>query len=115
MAIPDEITALVLRLEQELSEVEQLATEGLNITQERLERFPNNAVLLQIFAYFNNYMLLVENLRRRIQYSRLILAAATATLEQVHEAGEDLSEWLGRVLEAKIGISRLKNRLENWS
>ncbi len=113
MAISDEIDALILRLEQELSEVEQLATEGLNITHERLERFPNNAVLIQIFAYFNNYMLLVENLRRRIQYSRLILA--TATLEQVHEAGEDLSEWLGRVLEAKIGISRIKNRLENWS
>ncbi len=114
MAIPDEINALILRLERELSEVEQLATEGLNITRDRLERFPNNAILIQIFAYLNNSMLLVEYLRRRIEYSRLILATDSATSEQFQEAGEDLSERLGQVLEAKVGVSRVKNRLENW-
>lgn len=114
MAIPDEINALILRLNQELSEVEQLATEGMNIARDRLERSPNNAILIQIFAYLNNSMLLVENLRRRIEYSRLILATDTATLEQFQEAGEDLSEWLGQVLEAKVGVSRVKKRLENW-
>lgn len=115
MAIPDEIHALILRLNQELSEVEQLATEGINIVYNRLDRFPNNTILIQIFAYFNNSILLVENLRRHIEYSKLILATNTANLEQIQEAGEDLSERLGQVLEAKVGVITVKTRLENWS
>jgi len=78
-AMTDEINALILRLEQELKSVEQLATEGLNIAGDRLERSPNNARLIQLFAYLNNSMLLVVFLRRRIEYNRLILATDTAT------------------------------------
>lgn len=37
MAIPDELNSVILRLNQELSEIEQLATEGLNITQKHRE------------------------------------------------------------------------------
>ncbi len=35
------------------------------------------------------------------------------TNEQIQEAGETLSELLGRVLEAKVIVSRIKNRLDN--
>ena len=114
MAIPHEINALILRLNQELKEVEQLATSGLSIARDRLERSPNNAILIQIFAYLNNSMLLVDTLRNRIEYSRLILSTDTTTEEQFQSAGEDLSERLGQVLEAKVGVSRVKTRLENW-
>lgn len=114
MAMTDEINALILRLNQELKSVELFVTEGLNIASDRLERSPNNARLIQLFAYLNNSMLLVVFLRRRIESIRLILATDTATSEQLQEAGEDLSEWLGQVLEAKVGVSRVKTRLENW-
>ncbi len=90
----DEINALILRLNQELKSVELFVTEGLNIASDRLERSPNNARLIQLFAYLNNSMLLVVFLRRRIESIRLILATDTATSEQLQEAGEDLSEWL---------------------
>lgn len=110
----DEINALILRLNQELKSVELFVTEGLNIASDRLERSPNNARLIQLFAYLNNSMLLVVFLRRRIEYNRLILATDTATPEQLQEVGEDLSEWLGQVLKAKVGVSRVKTRLENW-
>ncbi len=94
MAMTDEINALILRLNQELKSVELFVTEGLNIASDRLERSPNNARLIQLFAYLNNSMLLVVFLRRRIESIRLILATDTATSEQLQEAGEDLSEWL---------------------
>lgn len=43
MAIPSEIQALIDRLNQELNETEQEATEGLSLTRQNLSRFPDNA------------------------------------------------------------------------
>lgn len=59
-------------------------------------------------------MLFVEITKRRIEYDRLLLASDNITERQIQESGEDLSEQLGRVLDTKIAVSRVKNRLENW-
>ena len=112
MSIPPELTALVEQLNQELNQIEQEITEGLNLVRLRLDRFPNNLILIQIFASFNNYRLLVENTRRRIDITVDSLRPNDPTNEEIQEAGEDLAEQLGRVLEAKIVVNSLKNRLE---
>lgn len=48
MAIPSEITALIERLNQELDQISQEATEGLNIVRSGLFRFPDNALLIPL-------------------------------------------------------------------
>ncbi|MFB2833852.1 hypothetical protein [Floridanema evergladense] len=114
MTIPSELNALIERLDQELNIIEREATEGLNRARLKLGLYPDNTVLIQIFATLNNYVLFGEIVRRRSDYSRLILATDTVTNEQIQEIGEDLSELLGRVLEGKIIVNRAKNQLENW-
>ncbi len=42
MSIPSEIAVIIERLNQELSQIEQEATEGLNTVRFRLEYFPEN-------------------------------------------------------------------------
>ena len=113
MSIPPELTALVEQLNQELNEIEQQIIEGLDLVRLRIDRFPNNLILIQIFASLNNYMLFVENTRRRIEITLDSLPQNDPTNEEIQEAGEDLAEQLGRVLEAKIVVNSLKNRLEN--
>lgn len=43
-----------------------------------------------------------------------ILASDIVTPLQIQLAGEDLAWLLGQVVEAKIVIERIKERLENW-
>lgn len=45
MEIPSEFNALVERLNQELNQIEQQATAGLNLARITLERFPENLIL----------------------------------------------------------------------
>jgi hypothetical protein len=52
MSITPEIQALVDRLNQELGEIEQEATEGENFLRQLMSLFSNNASLIQFFAYF---------------------------------------------------------------
>jgi hypothetical protein len=67
MTIPPEISVLIDRLNQELDWAEQEATEGLNLARAALSRFPNNALLIQFFAYFNSVLLFVETYKRPTQ------------------------------------------------
>ena len=67
MLIPPPIAALVDQLNQELNQTEREATEGLNRVRQVMSRFPNNALLIQFFAYFNAALFFVENSKRRIQ------------------------------------------------
>lgn len=67
MAIPSEITALIERLNQELDQTSQEATQGLNIVRSRLLRFPNNTLLIQFFASLSSIRLFLDNSRGRIQ------------------------------------------------
>lgn len=113
MSIPSEIINLIKRLQQELDQIEQEATKGINLTQLKLDRFPNNSSLIQIFASLSNYLIFVEISRRRIDYSRVILGSESVTEIQIQEIGEILSELLGRALEAKIVVNKIKTRLEN--
>ena len=114
MPIPQQIHVLIERLNQELNQIEQEATEGLNLTRNQLQRYPDRSALIQIFARFGNYLVFVEVSRRRIEYSQVILGSEVVTDEQIQEAGEMLSELLGRILEAKIVVSSIKTRLEDW-
>ena len=115
MSIPPTIANLIQRLNHELNQIEQEVTEGLQIARLRLNAHPNNSYLIQIFASLGNYLVFVETSRRRIDYSQVIVASDSVTETQIQEVGEILSELLGRVLEAKIVVKRIKARLENWS
>jgi hypothetical protein len=112
MPIPPEIAALVDRLNQELNETEQEATEGVNLVRPLLSRFPDNVIIIQFFTFFNNSLLFVEISRRRIQASVERVSATDVTAKEIQEAGEDLGTLLGRVLEAKISGRRLLDVLE---
>lgn len=115
MAIPLEITALIERLNQELSQTEQEAIQGLNLVRHSLSLFPNNILLIQLFAYFTNVLLFVNNSRRRIQIIiEKILAEEVTVDEEIQEAGEDLATLVGVTLEVKIEVERIITRLENW-
>lgn len=74
---------------------------------------PNNPTLTQFFAFFNNISLFVDNSRGRIENITTRLSIKNVTAEEVQETGEDLAALLGRVLEAKIAVSRIITRLEN--
>jgi hypothetical protein len=113
MTIPCEVYALIERLNSELNQLEQGGAEGLSLIKVRLNLFQDNARLVQLFAYLNNALLFAEVVRRRISYSSAILSTDTATEEQVREIAEDLSEQLGRVLEAKVAVNKITERLGN--
>lgn len=112
MAINPEITVLIERLNQELEETEQYATRGLNLVRQALDIFTDNATLVAYFAYFNNVLFFVETSIKRIQTTLDTISADDVTDEEIQEAGEDLGEQLGRVLEAKIGVRRIISILE---
>lgn len=112
MAIPAEITVLIERLNQELDQASQLATEGLSIVRSRLLRFPGNAILIQFFAALSNIRLFVDNSRGRIQTIVEQLSSTDVNTEEaIQEAGEDLSTLLGLSLEAKMVVDAIKSRL----
>lgn len=114
MPLPPEISPLIDRLSQELEETESAASTGLNLLRPILSRFPDNATLIQFFAYFNTALFFTVDSRRRIQITVESISLADVTREEIQEAGEDLGNLLGRVLEVKINAIRLKSRLENW-
>ena len=75
--------------------------------------FLENIILIQLFATLNNYILFAENTRRRISEIERYLSNESMSDDELQEAGEDLSEQLGRVLEAKIIVNNIKERLES--
>lgn len=113
MTISAQISLLIAQINQKLIKIELEATEGLNISQVLLERFPDNARLIQFFASFSSGILFVELQKKRIRsIVQNFLTAETATAEEIQEIGEDLSEELGRVIETELLINNLKRRLE---
>ena len=69
--------------------------------------------MIQLFATLNNYALFAENTRRRIQETAQYLSSKSLSDEDLLEAGEDLSEQLGRILEAKIIVNSITRRLSD--
>lgn len=112
MDIPPEITALIERLNQELDQTSQQATEALNIVRSRLLSFPENVILIQFFASLSSIRLFVDNSRGKIQTIVAQLSLVEMNIDEaIQEAGEDLSTLLGLTLEAKMVIDRIKTRL----
>lgn len=112
MAIPLLLQQLIDQINSELDESEQQATEGLNLVRGLLSRFPDNALLIQFFAYLNNVLLFVENYKTQTQNTTELISVTDVTTEQIQEAGEDLSSILGQVIETKIEVIRILNRLQ---
>ena len=113
MPIPPAITALVDRLNQELHSIEQDTLEGLSLTRLALSRFSNNAILIQYFAYLNSALLFVETLKSQVQITVELISQDNAGNREIQEAGEDLGTLLGKAIEAKLGVRRILNLLEN--
>jgi hypothetical protein len=114
MPIPSELNNLIERLNQELDIIEREATEGMNLARVSQERFPNNATLIQMFAFLSNAIFYVNTERGLIRaIVDNLLVQQVSTDEEIREAGEDLSNKLGRVLETKILVNSVKSRLEN--
>jgi hypothetical protein len=114
MPIPSEIQTIIARLNQEIGETEQESSAGLNLARQLIQQFPENALLIQYFAYFNNILFFVETSRREIQIISETISTDYVSLEVIQEAGEDLGTLVGKLLEVKINASRTKTRLENW-
>lgn len=113
MSLPSELVALVKRLNQELDRIKVDATEGTRLANAILNRFPDNFIVIQLLAFLNASLFFVETSTRQIQTRLEDISASGVTDEVIQEAGEDLSIELGRVLETKIRVNLIKNRLEN--
>ncbi len=114
MSIPSEITVVITQLQQELKQIQAQTTQGLTLVRSLMILFPDNETLNQFFAYFNTVLFFVIDSERRIQITQEHLTANIAT-ETIQEAGEDLSNLLGRVLETRIKVEGILKRLEQLS
>lgn len=115
MTLPTPFTTLVARLNQELDQTEQEATQGMNLARAALSRFPDNVLLIQFFAYLGDVLLFVEISRTQLQVSVETVSATDVPAEVVEDAGEELATLLGRVLEVKIDARRIITRLQDLS
>lgn len=86
MAIPLPLQQLIDQINSELDESEQETTEGLNLVREMLSRFPNNALLIQFFAYLNNVLLFVENYKTQTQNTTELISVTDVTTEQIRRS-----------------------------
>jgi hypothetical protein len=112
MAIPGNLNKLFKQINDELESLEQELSEATGLIRERIVLFPENIISIQIFANLSSYSVFIQNTKRRIQDTlRYIHDNEKISNQYIQEAGEDLSEQLGRVLEAKIVIVTIKNRL----
>jgi len=115
MNIPPNITDLIERLDRELALTEREVNEGINLVRLPLSRFPENTLLVQFFAYLNNVIFLVENYRQRIRSTLELLSEVDVDREEANDAIEELATMLGVVLETKIRVENIVNRLRNLS
>jgi hypothetical protein len=113
MPIPSEIQDAVARLNQELEETEQEAILAIDKVRSLLSSFPDNVLLASFFAALNNTLLFVEISRRRIQITINRISGRNVTASDILEVGEDLGTELGRVLEAKMSMKRISDRLRD--
>jgi hypothetical protein len=114
MTLPSSLNTLLEQLNTELNILQDDLAKATRLTRARMSLFPENIASIQLFAVLSNYDLFLENTRRRIQETLQYLTEKDSLSEtEIHEAGEDLSEQLGRILEAKIVISNIRTRLEN--
>jgi predicted HAD superfamily phosphohydrolase len=111
MTIPDNLTQLINQLDQELSEIEQQTTRGIEQVRQLLNNFPENIILTQYFAYFNTILFFINTARQQIQTTLNTLSSEDVPIEIIQESGEDLSTLQGKILEEKIRLQRILNTL----
>ena len=112
MAVPPEIESLTLQINQILEETEQQTINGLALTRQILDRFPENTLLIQFFAYLNSILLFAQTNKAQTKTILNELSTPDVTIDEIQEAGEDLGTILGRVLETKVRLERIIERLE---
>jgi hypothetical protein len=112
MPIPDAIQTLIDRLNQKLDEIEKEVTEGLKILRILMSGFPENVILIQYFAYLNAIIFFIETARKQIRTATETISPDDVKAEIVQEAGEDLGNLLGRVIEEAVRISQILDFLE---
>jgi hypothetical protein len=113
MTLPSNFNSLVEQINNELNNLDRELSQAIELVRERITLFPNNVISIQLYASLNNYALFGENTRRRVQETLQYLTINQSLSDQdIQEAGEDLSEQLGRLLEAKIVVSNIRIRLE---
>lgn len=108
-----EISELIYRLNQELDQLETSIYNGFELIQPILKLAPENRLLIQVYAYLNTMFFFTTDARQRIGQATQLLDQSSVSPAQIRDLGENLSELLGRILEAKIGVDRLVNRWEN--
>jgi hypothetical protein len=103
MNLPPNFNVLVEQIDREIDNLDTELSEAIQLVRARITLFPNNVNSIQLFALLNNYALFSDNTRRRIQETiRYLTTNEMLSSKDIEEAGEDLSEQLGRILEAKI-------------
>jgi hypothetical protein len=114
MTLPPNFNTLVQQLNDELGQLDNELSIAIKLIRERIALFPDNIVSIQIFATLNNYVLFTENTKKRIQETiESLNLQEKVSNQEIQEAGEDLSEQLGRILEAKTIVNQIKTRLEH--
>lgn len=113
MTIPPEILGLVEQLTNELDLIEQQANKGLARASQLLERFPNNVRLIGLYANLGNVLFFVSSFRNRIESIIGGISKINVSSEAIQRAGEELSEFWGRIQECKMMVSRSVGILED--
>jgi hypothetical protein len=113
MNLPPNLNILIEQIDREIDNLDTELSQAIQLVRARITSFPNNIISIQLFALLNNYALFSENTRRRTQETISYLTTSEIiSIQDIDEAGEDLSEQLGRILEAKIVVSNIRKRLE---
>lgn len=86
---------------------------NLAIASQLLERFPDNARLIGLSAKVGNGLFFVDSFRNRIESIIGRISGTNVSIDAIKEAGEELSEIWGRILECKMTVSRSVDLLED--
>ena len=112
MSIPPKIQSTIERLNFELDYIQEQTQNGLSILRPLIDRFPNNNLLVQFYAYLNNSLFLVDIYKRRVQIVIELLQQKPLSSEEIQSIGEELSDLVGRIVESKIGLENIILRLK---
>jgi hypothetical protein len=112
MSIPPQIQELINRIELQLQEIELEASMGVNRLRQVLSQEPENAILVQYFAYLNALLFFIETSKQQIQGAIDNLEPVNVPQNAIFEAGEDLGFLLGRIIEERMRLQQISNFLE---
>jgi hypothetical protein len=112
MSSQPEIFDLIERLLEELKEIEEDTTQGLNAVRILLNLFPENAMLAQAFGFFSSAIFFAENTKAQIHGTARNLSISSLSPQRIQEIGQELATTLGRTLELKTQTKNLRSRME---